>query len=114
MCKRNSALFNFNYSSGWSFENELRCLIIFKKLEIENFTRGMQSDLCQVLALSTDLSFETIKAKVGNYKSELGVNNPSNSSEATKFIAENFGTMGILEAEALLTGYLLGKQENTS
>ncbi|MFT6907498.1 MAG: hypothetical protein ACJAS1_004182 [Oleiphilaceae bacterium] len=34
--------------------------------------------------------FETIKQKVGNYKSELGVNNPSNSSEATKFIAENF------------------------
>ena len=101
-------MFNFNPDSGWSFENELRCFIIFKRLESENFVRGMQSDLCKILADSSPLSFESINAKVGNFKSELGVNNPSHSAEATKYIAKSFGTMSVLEAEALLTGYLLG------
>ncbi len=105
-------MLKFNEESGWSFENELRCFIIFKRLELVDFPRRMQSDLCHVLADSTTLSFSSVSAKVGNYKSEMGVNNPSNSSEATKYIVKSFGLMSLLELEALLTGYLIGKSKN--
>tara|TARA_R110002167_G_scaffold174438_9_gene373289 strand:- start:398 stop:721 length:324 start_codon:yes stop_codon:yes gene_type:complete len=104
-------MFNFRPGSGWNFEIELRCFIIFKRLESEGFPKGMQTDLCRVLTESTEISFESLKAKVGNYKSELGVTNDSNSSEATKYIASNFGHLSVSEAEVLLTGYLIGKSE---
>jgi hypothetical protein len=103
-------MFNFNKNSGWSFELELECFIIYKLLEVENFPRGKHSELCEQLAKSTIVSFDSIKAKVGNFKSELGVNNPSHSSEATVFIASTFGKMTLNEAKALLTGYQLGQK----
>ncbi|QIL88341.1 hypothetical protein GNX18_00050 [Microbulbifer sp. SH-1] len=101
-------MFNFKPGSGWSFETEFRCFIIYKRLKEENFPSGMQSDLCRVLAKSFGLSESSVKAKVGNYKSEFGDIGASNSSEATKFISENFGNLSVAEAEALLTGYLMG------
>ena len=107
-------MFNFQVDSGWSIENELRCFIIAKRLESEGSPRGMQGDMCRVLANSTSLGESTIKAKVGNYKSELGITNESNSSEATKFIVNNFGSMSVQEAEALLTGYLFGISVNSA
>lgn len=107
-------MFNFQTDSGWNLENELRCFIIAKRLESEGSPPGMQGDMCKILANATSLSESTIKAKVGNYKSELGITNGSNSSAATKFIVKNFGSMSVPEAEALLTGYLLGTSENNT
>ena len=104
-------MYSFKADSGWNFETELRCLIIYKTLAELEFPRGLQSDLCSVLSESTGLKFESVKAKVGNYKSEFGVTNSSNSSEATKYLVKNFGHMSIQELDALLTGYLLGKGE---
>ena len=101
-------MFRFNEGSGWSLRMELECFLIFKKLEAANFPRGMQTDLCNELKSRSSLSSGTITAKVGNFKSEAGVSRASNSSQATKYIAENFGELSVSETEALLKGYLLG------
>ncbi len=105
-------MFNFNSGSGWSLEMELECFLIFKKLEEASFLRGMQTELCNELASRSNLSLETVKAKVGNFKSEAGVTNESNSSKATIYIVENFGHFSAPEAEALLKGYQLYEQSH--
>jgi hypothetical protein len=73
-------------SSEWNEENEIRCLVIFKKLEAENFPSGKQVEYCRALALATNLDAGNISAKVSNYKSEAGINKPSNASENTKCV----------------------------
>lgn len=105
-------MFNFNPTSGWTLEMEIRCFVIFKQLQEENFPRGMQTDLCNELASKFDLSAETLKAKVGNFKSEAGYTGDTNASKATKYLIENYGSLSRGEAEALLSGYLLRKSEN--
>ncbi|TOG78705.1 hypothetical protein CGI95_24080, partial [Vibrio parahaemolyticus] len=71
----------FNDNSEWSLENELRCFVIFKTLESYNpAPRGLQSELCRGLESSTNLSFNTIYAKVGNYKSVSGLIGDSHAS----------------------------------
>lgn len=105
-------MFKFGAASGWTLENELRCFVIFKKLEDESFPRGRQSELCRELESKTELSFNTINAKVGNLKSEAGVTGESHPSDATKFIMKHYGKMSLQEAEALLEGYLLFQKAN--
>jgi hypothetical protein len=105
-------MFRFIPTSGWSLENELRCFIIFKKLEAEDFARRRQSELCREMANNSDLSFRTIMAKVGNFKSEAGIIRSSNASDATKFIVKNYRNMSLKEVEALLEGYLLFEKAN--
>jgi hypothetical protein len=107
-------MFKFSATSGWSLENELRCFVIFKKLEVESFPRGRQSVLCRELENKTELSFNTINAKVGNFKSEAGVTGESHPSDATKYIIKHYGKMSLPEAEALIEGYLLFQKANAS
>lgn len=87
-------------------------LFNFKKLEKADFPRGMQTELCNELASRSNLGVETIKAKVGNYKSEAGITNESNSSKATIYIVENFENFSDLEADALLKGFQFCKQSH--
>ena len=105
-------MFKFSDASGWSLENELRCFVVFKMLEAESFPRGGQSELCRELENITELSFNTINAKVGNFKSVAGVTRESNASDATKYIMKHYGKMSLQEAEALLEGYLLFQKTN--
>ncbi|MBM9518907.1 hypothetical protein JWG39_03645 [Desulforhopalus vacuolatus] len=111
--KKEIIMFKFSSSSEWSLENELRCFVIFKQLEAENFTRGMQSDLCREFESKSNLSFNTINAKVGNFKSESGVTGDSHVSEATKYLVAQYGSMSLPETKALLSGYLLCQKANT-
>lgn len=99
--------FKFQESSPWSFELELECFVIFKRLEEQNYPRGLQTELCLQLERRTQLTLETIKAKVGNFKSEAGAIGPSHSSNATKYIYSKFHTFSALESQALLRGYQL-------
>lgn len=105
-------MFSFNQTSGWSLELELECFVIFKKLEDANFPRGMQSALCNELSKHYLLDSGTLKAKVGNFKSESGYTNETNASKATKYIIENYHAMSLSEAIALLKGYQLAHAEN--
>lgn len=105
-------MFNFDPASGWTLEMEIRCFVILKQLEEAKFPRGLQTDLCNELASKFDFSVETLKAKVGNFKSEAGYTGDTNASKATKYLIENYGSLSNGEAEALLSGYLLRKREN--
>ncbi|GAB3216156.1 hypothetical protein [Pseudaeromonas pectinilytica] len=105
-------MFNFNSESGWSLELELECFIICKQLESAGFPHGRQTELCEELANRCKLDSGTLKAKVGNFKSELGYTKPTNSSIATKYLVDNFGAMSLKESEALLAGYKLAIKAN--
>jgi len=80
---------SYKENSLWNDENEIRCLIIFKKLQAENFPRGKQMEYCREMSKITNLDPGNISAKVSNYKSVAGVNNHSNASVNTiKFYKE--------------------------
>lgn len=98
-------------SSGWNDKNELRCLVILKKLQAEKFPYGRQAQLCREMAGLRDvkLSQETISARVGNFKSVAGINNPSKHSEDTERIYEKYKDRSIEELERVIAGY---EQEN--
>jgi len=93
-----------NYKNGslWNDENELRCLIIFKKLQAENFPRGKQMEYCREMSKITKLEPGNISAKVGNYKSVAGVNNHSNASINTIKFYEKYSSLSIQEIENIL------------
>ena len=92
---------SYKKGSNWNDKNEMRCLLIFKKLKKSNFPRGMQAELCWEMSSipKIGLSEGTISAKVGNYKSVAGVNNPSNDSKNTKRIYDKFKKLSIPELE---------------
>lgn len=90
---------SFRESSNWNELNELRSLVIFKKLELEGFPRNKQMELCKAMALKTHLDAGNISAKVSNYKSVAGINNPSNASVNTKEIYKKYGSLSLSEIE---------------
>ncbi|WP_337841961.1 hypothetical protein [Rheinheimera sp.] len=106
-------MFNFKSESGWSLELELECFVIYKKLENAGFPYGLQTDLCEKLANRCKMDSGTLKAKVGNFKSERGHTEPTNSSKATKYLVEQYGSLSLKESEALLAGYKLAVEANT-
>ncbi len=93
---------SYRKNSEWNERNEIRCLIIFKKLKYENFTRGKQIEYCQKMSKLTNLAATNISAKVGNYKSVAGINKPSNASQNTKKIYEKYKNFTIKELEDLI------------
>lgn len=92
-------------NSGWSDENETKCLLILKKLENEGFPRGRQIELCRELSRTTKLSEGSISAKVCNYKSVAGINNKSHPSTATFETYEKYKRLNINELEKVIAKY---------
>ena len=92
----------YKNNSLWNDENELRCLIIFKKLQAENFPRGKQMEYCREMSKITKLDPGNISAKVGNYKSVAGINNHSNASTNTIKFYKEYGRLSINEIESIL------------
>ncbi|MCZ0931672.1 MAG: 50S ribosomal protein L21 [Oligoflexia bacterium] len=95
----------YKENSNWNKLNEMRCLLIFKKLEKENFLpRGKQAELCKEMANipNIGLSESTISAKVSNYKSVAGQNNPSNHSKPTEKIYELHKDTSIKDLESII------------
>lgn len=92
----------YSEESEWNEANELRCLIIFKRLEAEGFPHGRQAELCREMAAVTRLEYTNISAKVTNYKSVAGVIGESNASVNTREIYARHGLQSIPEIEALL------------
>ncbi len=93
---------SYRKNSEWNESNEIRCLIIFKRLKEENFLRGKQMEYCQDMSKSTNLDVGNISAKVSNYKSIAGINKPSNASQNTKEIYEKYKNSTIKELEYLI------------
>ena len=93
---------SYKENSLWNDENEIRCLIIFKKLQAENFPWGKQMRYCREMSKITNLDPGNISAKVSNYKSVAGVNNPSNASVNTTKIYKKYRDLSIKEVENIL------------
>ncbi len=92
----------YSDASEWNETNEIRCLIIFKRLQEEGFPRGRQTELCREMAAITNLDYSNISAKVTNFKSVAGVIGPSNASTNTREVYEKYHQMSIPELEALV------------
>jgi hypothetical protein len=92
----------YHNGSNWNDLTELKCLLIFKKLEFESFPRGSQRKLSLELEGLSNLKFSSITAKVSNYKTVAGVNKSSNFSINTKKIYENFGHLKVVDIEKVI------------
>ena len=93
---------SFKESSNWNEKNELKAFLIFKKLEVLNFPRGKQMELCREMEKETDLDAGNISAKVSNYKSVAGINSSSNASSDTKENYAKYKEYFIKEIEELI------------
>lgn len=95
---------SFKNTSGWNEKTELQAYKIFRILLDKKFPRGLQSKLCKELAQEAKiLSSGNISAKVCNYKSEAGINKPSNSSIDTKKNYEKYKNNSIMEIDSIIT-----------
>jgi hypothetical protein len=92
----------YRQSSEWNDKNELRCLVILKKLQEANFRRGMQIGLCREMARITNLSEGNISAKVCNFKSVAGINRSSNASSNTVSIYRQYNGLSINELQQII------------
>ncbi len=92
----------YRQDSMWNDEMELRCLAIFKTLEEEGFPRGRQSELCRKLKEISGLAVGNLSAKVSNYKSVAGVNEPANASSNTIEMYRRYGGMTSAELRSLI------------
>lgn len=93
---------NYKDTSDWNDINELRCLLILKKLIDENFPRNRQMQLCREVANISNLTSGSISAKVSNYKSLAGINNKSNVSNNSKIIYKKYKQYSISELEKVI------------
>ena len=93
---------NYKDTSDWNDINELRCLLILKKLIDENFPRNRQMELCREVAKINNLTSGSISAKVSNYKSLAGINNKSNFSNNSIIIYEKCKQYSISELEKVI------------
>ena len=93
------------YRSNWNEQSELKCLLIFKQLEADNFPRGKQSKLCKAITKSTNLDATHISAKVCNYKSVAGINNSSNYSKNTFNLYHKYKDLSISELKKIIENH---------
>jgi len=101
----------YRESSGWNERNEMKCLLLFKKLLEENFKRGLQEDYCRSLATKTQLKLSSIKAKVGNYKSVAGITGRSHASKNTKEVFRLYGHLTVQKLTDLIDSQGIQKED---
>lgn len=93
---------SFKDNSNWNQKNELKALLIFKKLQEINFSRGKQMEFCRQMEQETSLDAGNISAKISNYKSVAGINNSSNASKDTKQSYLKYKDFSIKELEEII------------
>ena len=93
---------SYRKTSLWNDNNEIKCLIILKKLILEDFSRGKQKKYCFEMAKESGLTVGSISAKICNFKSVYGINNPSHPSKNTLRIYEKYKDFSIEELELIV------------
>lgn len=91
----------YRATSHWHEKNEIRCLIIFKKLQAENFPRGKQTEYCREMSKLTKIDPKKIISKVSDYKAAARVNFASNASVKTVEQFNKYGQLPIKKLEKL-------------
>ena len=84
---------SYRTNSKWNDSNEIKCLIIFKKLKLENFPRGKQAELSRDLSKTTGLKYGSISGK----------NSSSNASLNTISFYKKYHKLSIKELTNLLS-----------
>lgn len=83
-----------SYRKGynWNDCNEMRCLLILKKCEAENFPKGKQSELCREMANipNIGLSERKIGSRVSDYKKLAEGKKDSHASQNTRRIYNEY------------------------
>lgn len=93
---------NYRDASVWDEKNEIRCLIIFKKLQANQYRKGKQAVYCREMSLITKISPSIISAKVSVYKSVAGVNNATKVAVNTVEVYKKYGHLSAQELEKLI------------
>lgn len=88
----------FRSGSLWSEQNELRCLVLMKKLYEEGSPAGRQAQCARGVHR---LSVRSVNAKIGNFKSLAGLIGPSNWSQNSKAAWEKYGHLSAVEIQSL-------------
>lgn len=96
----------YRAGSGWSDKNELRCLLILRKVQDERFPRGLRMHYCRRMAELPDviMPLGSISAKVGDFMSVAGIGGRSNYSENTRRIYEQYKNYSTQELEEVIKG----------
>ena len=91
----------YESGSGWSDKNEMRCLLIFKKLKAQNFPRGLQAKLCWEMAETpgVNLLAKTISTKVSDFKKVAKGKNKIHASANTIRIYKEYENHSISQLE---------------
>jgi hypothetical protein len=92
----------YRTTSHWNEKNEIRCLIIFKKLQAENFPRGKQTEYCREMSRLTNIEPIKIISKVSDYKAAARVNFASNASVKAIEQFKKYGQLPIEKLEKLV------------
>lgn len=91
---------------NWNDDLELKCLLIYKYLENNKFPKGKQAELSKKLALTTNLSYGSISAKISNFKSIAKINNHSNASKNSERIYMKYINFELLELCKITNFYI--------
>ncbi len=89
--------------SEWNEANEIRCLIIFKRLFVEDFPRGKQIEYCRGLSKRVKISADRLSARVSGYKSAAGMIQSSEASATTIRLYIKYRHTSINELEGILS-----------
>ena len=92
----------YRIGSKWSNLNELKCLLAYRKIEEAGFPRNLATDLAREIAHQSGLSLNSVKAKIGNYKSVAGVTGHSNASQNTLSMFRNYGHLSSAKLKEII------------
>ncbi len=92
----------YRRGSRWSDLNELQCLLAYKQLEEVKFPRNKLTELAKEIANHAGLTVNSVKAKIGNYKSVAGINSHSNASQNTKSMYSKYGHLPSIKLRELV------------
>lgn len=82
---------------------DIQCLIIFKRLYVEDFPRGRQIEYCRKLSQDTKIEADRLSARVSDFKSAAGLNQSSHASMNTVRLYKKYRHTSIRELERMLS-----------
>ncbi len=91
----------YRKGSLWSDENEIRCLALMKSLQEEGFPLGKQAEYSREFADASGLRWQSINAKIGNFKSLAGLSGDSHWSTNSERVWNQYGHLSAAELDAL-------------
>lgn len=87
----------------WDDASEIHCLIIFKKLFVEDFPHGKQIEYCRELSKRIPISAERLSHRVSSYKAAAGMNANTEASANTVRLYRKYRHTSIKDLETIVS-----------